>query len=208
VVSAPFNLDLGSGPNPRPGFHGVDALAFPGVARANLGRAPWVFEPGALPHLVEAAAGWVLPDSCVDEAHSSHFLEHLTNLNGAWERVQFFNELWRVLKPNAGCTIIIPHWCSSRYYGDPTHKEPFSEFGFYYLSKQWRVDAKNAPHADADHNPNGYSCHFDASWGPVPHPALNVRAAEHRQFALEWYKEAATDLQALVVKREYAPPKA
>jgi hypothetical protein len=35
-----------------------------------------------------------------------------------------------------------------------------------------------------------------------------VRAAEHRQFALEWYKEAATDLQALVVKREYAPPKA
>jgi hypothetical protein len=96
------------------------------------------------------------------------------------------------------CTLIIPHWGSQRYYGDPTHKEPFSEFGFYYLDKAWR--AQNAPHADKQHNPNGYDCHFAVTWGYSMHPALQARNAEYQQYAMQWLKEACQDTIATLVK--------
>ena len=30
-VAQPIRIDLGCGPNPKPGFTGVDSIAFPGV---------------------------------------------------------------------------------------------------------------------------------------------------------------------------------
>ena len=95
-------------------------------------------------------------------------------------------------------TSIIPHWSSSRYYGDPTHKEPFSEFGFYYLDKNWR--AQNAPHADKQHNPNGYDCHFSVTWGYSMHASLQVRNQEYQQYAMQWLREACQDTIATLVK--------
>lgn len=133
---------------------------------------------------------WPWADSSVSEAHASHFLEHLT----APERILFVNELWRVLKPDATCQIIVPHWASCRAYGDLTHQwPPVSEFWFYYLSPVWR--AANAPHNDA------YVCHFDAQWGYALHPDLLVRGQDFQQFAVAHYKEAAQDLVATLTKR-------
>jgi SAM-dependent methyltransferase len=176
-----LKLDFGCGPNKREGFKGVDIIAFDGVDYVmDITGAPWQFE-----------------DNSVDEAHASHFLEHLT----APQRVVFFNELYRVLKPKAQCTIITPHWASSRAYGDPTHQwPPVCEFGYFYLSRKWRED--NAPHADAKHSSTGYSCDFDATWGYSLHPSLGVRNEEWQQFAINFYKEAAQDLIATVTKRE------
>lgn len=176
-----LKIDLGCGPNKREGFLGVDLIEFEGV--------DYVFDAGA--------GSWPFSDNSVDEAHASHFLEHLTSL----QRVNFFNELYRVLKPKAQCTIITPHWASSRAYGDPTHQwPPVCEFGYFYLSKKWR--AENAPHADAEHSPAGYSCDFDATWGYSLHPSLGVRNEEWQHFAINFYKEAAQDLIATVTKRE------
>ena len=178
-----MKLDIGCGKNKKEGFHGVDQYAMEGVDTVcNLasGRWPW-------------------DDDSVDEAHCSHFLEHLTNLGDKWERVHFFNELYRVMKQGAKCTIILPHWASNRYYGDPTHKEPFSEMGFMYLSKDWR--AKEAPHTDKDLNPNGYACDFEATWGYSMHPALVGRSSEHQQYAMQFYKEAVQDLHATLTKK-------
>ena len=178
-----IRLDIGCGPNKREGFVGLDAIAFPNVDHVvNAGTERWPFEDGS-----------------VEEAHASHFIEHLTNLNDKWERVHFFNELWRVLKPGGKATLIFPHWASTRYYGDPTHKEPFSEMGFYYLSKDWRKT--DAPHACAEHNPNGYACDFEATWGYSLHPSLQTRNPEYQQFALGNYKEAAQDIIATLVKK-------
>lgn len=183
-MGEPLKLDIGCGPNKKPGWVGVDAIAFPGVDHVfHAGRDRWPFA-----------------DSSVGEAHASHFLEHLTNSGGLWERVRFFNELYRVLAPGATCLLIFPHWNSERYYGDPTHKEPFSEMGFYYLDPAWR--AANAPHADAKYNPDGYACDFGATWGYAPHPSLAVRSAEYQQFALQWYRGSVQDIIATLTARK------
>lgn len=182
AVSEPVRLDFGCGPNKKAGFLGVDCIDFPGVDV-----------------VVDIGAGtWPWGDDTVEEAHASHFLEHLTNLHDKWERVHFFNELYRVLKPGAKASLIFPHWNSNRYYGDPTHKEPFSEMGFYYLSRAWRDG--NAPHTDIAHNPHGYDCNFEATWGYAVRQDLISRNQEYQQYALTNFKDAAQDIIATLTK--------
>ncbi len=180
-----LRIDLGCGPNKAgPDWTGIDKYAMDGVdIVCDIGKDRWPFD-----------------DESVSEARSSHFLEHLTNLGGKWERVHFFNELYRVLKPGASCTLIFPHWNSNRYYGDPTHCEPFSEMGFYYLSKEWR--ATQAPHTDKQWNPEGYDCDLECTWGYVMNPALQARSSDHQQYAMQWFRESIQDIHANLKKRE------
>lgn len=167
-----LKLDFGCGKNPREGFQGVDIRDF------------------GQPFQVDLTKKWPFKDDSVDEAHASHFIEHLTSE----ERIHFVNELYRVLKPGAKAQIIAPHWASCRAYGDLTHKwPPVSEFWFYYLSKDWR--AQNAPHND------GYECDFDVTWGYSLHPSLTSRVSERQQEAIQFYKEAAQDVIATFVKK-------
>lgn len=178
-------LDLGCGPNKKEGFIGVDRLQFGG-------KVDVVTD-------LRSPDGWGWANDSIDEVHCSHFLEHLTNLDGKWERIIFFNELHRILKVGAKAVIIMPHWCSTRFYGDPTHKEPFSEMGFFYLNREWRL--VNAPHCDITNNPNGYSCDFDFGAGHTYHQSLAHRNDEYRAYAIQNYKEAAQDLYATLTKR-------
>jgi SAM-dependent methyltransferase len=173
-------LDIGCGKNKREGFHGVDQYAMEGVDTVlKIGKDAWPWE-----------------ENSVDEAHSSHFIEHLN----AQERTHFYNELYRVLKPGAKASIIVPHWNSNRAYGDPTHQwPPVSEMSFYYLSKEWRKT--QAPHTDKQWNPDGYDCDFEAVWGNGMHPQLMVRNQEYQQYAMAWYKEAIQDLHITLTKK-------
>jgi SAM-dependent methyltransferase len=174
-----MRLDIGCGKNKREGFIGVDQYAMEGVDV-----------------VLDVRGTWSWDSNSVDEVHCSHFLEHLT----ATERVHFFNELYRVLKPEGKATIITPHWASNRAYGDPTHQwPPVAEMAFYYLKQDWRDT--QAPHTDAKWNPNGYNCNFDASWGYSFSPDLSVKNQEYVQFALQNFKEAAQDLHATLTKR-------
>lgn len=174
----PVRLDLGAGPNTKAGFTGVDSISFPGISVVTDLREKWPFE-----------------DSSVDEAHSSHCLEHFT----AMERVHFFNELYRVLKPGAKCLIITPHWSSCRAYGDPTHKwPPVSEFAWFYLSKQWR--AGNAPHTDEANLAGGFNCNFEVQWGYALSPEVQNRNQEYQQFAMANYKDVCHDMIATLTK--------
>lgn len=170
-----LKLDFGCGPHKREGFEGVDATPFVGVD-----------------HVVDLRiTPWPWADNSVSDAHASHFVEHLT----ATERVAFCNELYRVLVPGGSCQVIVPHWASCRAYGDPTHQwPPVSEFWFYYLSREWR--AQNAPHTDIQHNPQGFACHFDATWGYSLRGDLGVRNQEFQQFAIANYKEVCQDTVA------------
>jgi SAM-dependent methyltransferase len=184
-VPQPIRIDIGCGKNKREGFIGLDQHPFAGVDHVlNFGSAVWP---------------WA--DNSVDEAHCSHVIEHLTNFGDKWERVHFFNELYRVLKPGAKCALIFPHWASSRFYGDPTHKEPLSEWWSFYLLKSWRVT--NAPHCDYDQapGPQSYQCDFDVTYGYNLHPSLNTRNQEYQMTALTFWKEAAQDIVATLTKR-------
>lgn len=178
---APIRLDIGCGPNKKPGFIGLDQYAFDGKVDVVLNVA---CEP--LP----------FADASVEEIHTSHFVEHL----GAVERCHLLNECYRVLKVGGKMTVIVPHWGSSRAYGDPTHAwPPIGEMWFYYLSKEWR--ATQAPHTDKANWPHGYACDFDAVYGYAMNPALAVRNQEYQQHAMAWFREGVHDIHATLTRR-------
>jgi SAM-dependent methyltransferase len=204
IPAPPLKLDLGCGSNKRQDngpWIGVDGIAFPGVdVVCNLVEIDYITTNDNPPR----RKPWPWPDNSVAEAHSSHFLEHLDS----WERVHFFNELYRILIPGGKCQIIVPHWASCRAYGDPSHKwPPVSEFAFMYLSREWRLgnQAKglgaNAPHTDVAYRPDGFSCDFGAVWGYSIHPHWQNRVQDAQQFASGWYKEAIQDLFCTVTKQ-------
>lgn len=173
--AVPLKLDLGCGKNKKEGFLGVDSMPFDGV--------------DVVTDLALHAWPWL--DGAAEEAHCSHMLEHIP----AKLRPHFFNELFRVLKPGGRATIITPHWCSNRAYGDLTHEwPPVSEMFYWYLNAKWR--AENAPHQTF------WSCDFDAVQpGYSMHPALQVRSQDYRELALTFGKEAAQDMICTVIKR-------
>jgi hypothetical protein len=176
-VLLPNKLDLGCGPSKKPDFTGVDAIAFPGVDVITDLRKPWPW-----------------PDNSIEEVHCSHTLEHFD----AMERVHFLNELFRVMKPGAKATVITPHWSSCRAYGDCTHKwPPVSEFLWYYLKKEWRM--QQAPHTDETNLKGGYSCNFEVTWGYTLHPEVASRNQEYQQYAMNFLKEATPDMIATLV---------
>lgn len=171
-----MKLDFGCGKNKKEGFVGVDNIPFEGVDQ-----------------VVDLTGPWPWEDNSVEEAHCSHFIEHLD----AKERIHFVNELFRVLVPGGKCLVIVPNWSSSRAYGDLTHKwPPVSEFWFYYLNTAWRE--VNAPHNQ------DYKCNFDVTWGYALHPSIQMRNQEYQQHALTFFKEAAQDTIATFVKPKEA----
>lgn len=177
-----IKLDLGCGTLKKEGYIGVDKYKFLGVdVITDLAKDVWPWD-----------------DNSVDEVHCYNFIEHLTNFNEKYERIHFFNELFRVLKKDAVANIAFPHWCSIRYYGDPTHCEPFSEFGFFYLNKEWRI--KNAPHTDKEWNEKGYNCNFESTWGYSVRKDLLNKNKEEIEQAVNIEKEAIQDIIAKLTK--------
>ncbi len=198
-----LKLDLGSGPTGKPGFLHVDSIAFPGVDKVlNLCEPIYMPLPKGFEHLSECFERkitgykkWPWKSDSVEEAHASHVVEHFT----APERMHFFNELWRVLKPGGKCQIITPHWASCRAYGDMTHQwPPVSEFFWYYLKKEWRMS--QAPHTDAQHLPSGLNCNCEVTGGYSLEPGVAARNQEYQAFAISYYKEAAQDTIGTLVK--------
>lgn len=173
-----LRLDLGCGTSKKEGFIGIDVLKSKSVDYVwDLRKTPWKM------------GSKVIAANSVDEVHASHFVEHLT----ASERIDFVNELWRVLKIGGKATIVTPHWASCRAYGDLTHQwPPVSEMWYYYLSDEWR--SVNAPHN------TGYKCNFDHGVGWNLHASLTTRNQEHQMHAVQFYKEAAQDLIATLTK--------
>jgi SAM-dependent methyltransferase len=81
---------------------------------------------------------WPLPDECVVAALASHVLEHIPKvaLEGArlrWPLIEFMNELWRVMKPDAQFLIAVPHGASPGFMQDPTHASQINEMTFHYF---------------------------------------------------------------------------
>lgn len=187
----PLKLDLGCGVSKREGFIGVDILKLDGVDKiVDLRKSPWP---------------WA--DDSVDEAHSSHFVEHLQ-----WpERITFFNELWRVMKHDAKATIITPDPSHDCFYGDPTHGPPLSSFYAYYLDKDWRegvkaADGKWALVMGQERRPNAphvpYICDFYFQNGIGWDPSVMSRNDEYKMFAALHYRNAVRDLYVNLTARK------
>jgi len=98
-------LNVGCGNQKKPGWIGIDKVATPATDLVrDLGR--------GLPY----------EDSSVDEIYCDNVLEHI----GPPEDFIFvLNEFYRVLKPGAVATIIVPDGRSQAAWQDPTHARAF-----------------------------------------------------------------------------------
>ena len=89
-----LKIDLGCGPNKKTGFKGMDILPLPGVD-----------------FVVDLEKGFsFMADNSVDEFYTSHFLEHVQNLE------LIMAEIHRTLKPGGVLTVFVPHFSNPYYY--------------------------------------------------------------------------------------------
>jgi len=110
-----LRLDIACGEAKQEGFIGIDARPMPGVDIVwNLENFPWP-----------------LPDNCIKSAVASHYIEHINPAN--FGLIKFFNETWRVMKPNGRLMIACPYGVSRGFMQDPTHTKPIIETTFEYL---------------------------------------------------------------------------
>lgn len=133
---------------------------------------------------------WSYASNSVDVVEAEHIIQFLK----PEERIHFVNELHRVLKKGGKAHILTPYWSSARAYGDLMFEmPPVSEAWLYHLNAEWRKN--NAPWGDK------YTCDFDPTWGYGMHPLIMSRNQEYQQHALTFWKEAAQDLVATLIKR-------
>jgi len=132
----------------------------------------------------------VQANDSVDSVELIHVLPYLTPV----ERINLMNELQRVLKKGAKCQLVMPHWASNRAYADLRFQyPPVAESWFFSLNEDYR---KQDPNFD-----KRYKCNFDFTWGYSLHPQLVSRNQEYQQHAITFWKEAAQDLIATIIKK-------
>lgn len=168
----PVRLNLGCGHDIREGWVNVDAVARPGVDR-----------------VLDLNGPWPWADSSVDEVFCSHTLEHLDSFQ------HFTNECWRVLKPGAKATVVVPHGRSDRATQDPTHRRIITEASFLYVMRRWR-EQNGIDYA-------GFTCDFDPiDYGHVYAPSWQTRSDDARAFAATHYWNVVLDLHVFLTAKK------
>jgi len=126
IKKDPYKLDLGCGRNLQPGFTGVDIVGKPET-------------DADIVHNLFFDFPWPFKDNSIKEVFSSHVIEHLPHGDGYHDPFfQFFDELYRILKPGGIARFVVPYFTSVRAIQDPTHMRSIGEPTFFYLSKAWR----------------------------------------------------------------------
>ena len=128
----------------------------------------------------------------VDAIHSSHFVEHLDG----FERMKFFNECYRILKPGGKMKLSHPYYKSVRAIQDPTHKfPPISENSYFYFDRKWREVNK------LDHYP--IDCDFEFSiYYTFQDPNIANKNEETKLFWIDKYWNTIADMVVDLTKRD------
>lgn len=116
-------LNVGCGRNHLPGWINLDSADLKGIdVRFNLERCRQERIP--------------LEDNSIDEFLLSHVIEHIHDSLAVME------ELYRLAKPGAKCTIRVPHGASDDAWEDPTHVRAYfpNSFAFFGQPAYWRAD--------------------------------------------------------------------
>lgn len=134
-----IRLDIGCGPNKKPGWVGMDIRPLEGVDVVhNILDFPWPF-----------------PDDCACITQLSHLLEHIpatdyklvkeydevgnlkdVKLERVWAQIALMDELWRITENDGQIWITAPYGWSHGFVQDPTHVKPINEFLFEYFDPQ------------------------------------------------------------------------
>jgi ubiquinone/menaquinone biosynthesis C-methylase UbiE len=73
----------------------------------------------------EVLAG--VPDGAIDEVFSSHFLEHVEDVE------LLLRQIVRVLRPGGRLELVVPHFSNPYFYSDLTHRHHFGLYSLAYL---------------------------------------------------------------------------
>lgn len=130
-------------------------------------------------------------DESVDVLFSSHFIEHLDGI----ERMKFFDECYRILKPGGKMRHVHPYYKSVRAVQDPTHKwPPISENSYLYWDKKWR-EANKLDHYNL-------KCDFEFSiYYSWQDPTVANKNEETRNFYIDKYWNVVADMIVDLKKR-------
>jgi SAM-dependent methyltransferase len=173
MVKKLLKLDLGAGENVKEGFLGVDFYANHGCRKVNLLKFPWPWKANS-----------------VEEVFCSHFFEHVPNRL----RIQFMDEVWRILIPEGKATFVTPYWSSPRAIQDPTHEwPPIAEQSYLYFNKKWREDNQLTHYLG--------KCDFDFTYGYNVDQETAAKNMETQAFHVKHYLNAVSDLQVIMTKR-------
>lgn len=128
----------------------------------------------------------------VDIVHTSHFLEHLDGP----QRIDFFNEMYRILKPGGKMMHCHPYYKSARAIQDPTHKfPPICEESYFYWSKEWREVNK------LGHYLGTCDFHLDHIHYTFHDPVWMTKTEEHRNFAIKHHFNVVADMFVRMIKK-------
>lgn len=192
-------LDLGCGQNVRDGFEGVDLYAPIAKHRVNLFAFPLPWADNSvdelhcshfLEHLparevgredlVDKLGNRLVPHGLGVTNWSDHSVVENSPFLGQDFLFAFMDECWRILKPSAWMTVIVPSGRSNRAFQDPTHRRFFVQETFGYFNADWRK-AMGLDHYRA-------RCHFVSNVvGSIPQEeTLRSEEAAKERFMHYW----------------------
>ena len=152
-----MKLNLGCGPNKIDGFVNID-------------KSP-ACDPDRVIDLEELP--WPFASDSVSEVAMIHVLEHLGADTDTF--LGIMKELYRVCRPGAPITIVVPHPRHDNFLGDPTHVRPILPETLQLFSRarneEWRhMDASNTPLAfylDVDFELTSVDMQLDKAWSDL-----------------------------------------
>jgi len=117
-----MRIDIGGGNNPVSGHVNLDPVHGEGEFKRRL------------------QDGIPLPDGSVESARCSHLMEHIP---AGQERIDAFNEVWRVLEPGGTFEVVVPLMTGSWHaIADPTHVSFWCYESFLYFTGEYRAHAE------------------------------------------------------------------
>ncbi len=202
-------LDLACGNNKKEGFVGIDI--------SNTDSADYVVNLQKFP--------WPIESDSAEEIYCGHYIEHIPHTNVATDLqkivnesnsfeefkekvnkeeflypmdglIKFFNEVYRILKPDGKIKIVSPYYSSIRAYGDPTHTRSICDWTFLYVDKEWREN-NNLEHM-------GFECDFDAKISYLISNELTLKSEEVRQQA---FKHDINSIEDIIMDLTKKPKK-
>lgn len=123
-----MNIEIGGGTLVQPGWTNLDCRNGSGEWRRMAQDTPWP-----------------TGDRTVDSIRASHILEHVP---AGQERIDIFNEAWRVLAPGGHFEVVLPliltepnGWPTWHAIADPTHVSFWCRESFYYFTGAFAANA-------------------------------------------------------------------
>jgi hypothetical protein len=196
---AELRLDLACGRSCKEGFEGVDRKILTGGPILDAQGKPTGRNHADVVHAVDLFKfpfPWA--DSSVEEIFCSHFIEHIpareveardlhdprkedqSVLIGKDMLVAFFDECYRILKPDAFMTIVCPSARNERAFQDPTHRRFIVQNTFAYF------DATARQAMGIEHYLGGCDFLSQVGWYHSDDITLLSEEARQRRFGAEW----------------------